>query len=317
MEPYEVIRFSGTEREVNDAWRAERRKGIGGSDVAAVMGLSPYRSPYQVWAEKVGAWEPPDISAVQAVEWGNRLEPVVKAKYAEEHPQVLARRLNGILRSRERPWAQASLDYECRDPDLGWGVLEIKTVGLRRAADWDEGVPLYYQTQVAHYLSVTGRSFADVAVLIGGQEYRDYRLMRDEDDVAAVEAAVDGFWLNHVLTNEPPDPWAGDGPALLASHPKGDSWLVVPDAECPALGRFRAAKAARDAADREYDAASCALKAEIGDAAGIETESGRVSWVRGTSRRFDRKRFDEAFPGVYEQFCEEAPRDMGLRWKDR
>lgn len=257
MEPYEVIRFKGTEEEVSAAWRAERRKGIGGSDVAAIMGLSRYRSPYEVWAEKVGAYDPPDMSGVQAVEWGNRLEPVVKAKYAEEHPDRRARRLNGMLRSRARPWAQASLDYEVRDPDLGWGVLEVKTVGLRRAQDWEGGVPVYYQTQVAHYLSVTGRPFADVAVLVGGQEYRDYRIARDEEDVAAVEAAVDSFWRDRVLAGDPPQAGAGDGPAVFAAHPSGDAYLVMADAECPELARWLEARKAADAAWRaEYLAPS-------------------------------------------------------------
>lgn len=317
MEPYEVIRFKGTDEEVSAAWRAERRKGIGGSDVAAIMGLSRYRSPYEVWAEKVGAYDPPDISGVQAVEWGNRLEPVVKKKYAEEHPDRLARRLNGLLRSIARPWAQASLDYEVRDPDLGWGVLEIKTVGLRRASDWEEGVPVYYLTQVAHYLGVTGRPFADVAVLVGGQEYRDYRIARDEEDVAAVEAAVDSFWRDRVLACDPPQAGAGDGPAVFAAHPSGDAYLVMADAECPELARWLAARKAADAAKSELDAAASALKLAIGDAEGIDADSGRVTWQRGTRRKFSRTRLEADYPGLYDTYCEESPCDMGLRWRER
>ena len=51
---FELVRFSGTPEQVSEAWRAERRKGVGGSDVAAIMGMSPYKSPYEVWAEKTG-----------------------------------------------------------------------------------------------------------------------------------------------------------------------------------------------------------------------------------------------------------------------
>lgn len=316
MEPFEVIRFKGTEDEVSAAWRAERRKGIGGSDVASLMGLSRYKSPYEVWAEKVGAMEAPDLSGSQAVEWGNRLEPVVKAKFSEEHPQLLVRRLNGILRSRERPWAQASLDYEVRDPDEGWGVLEIKTVGLRRASDWDDGVPVYYQTQVAHYLGVTGRPFADVAVLIGGQEFRDYRMRREDLDVDFVARAVDEFWQRYVAAGIPPEVGPGDGAALVAAHPSGDSFLVLDDSEVPEVRAYEVAAARRKAACEAYDLAASRLKARIGDAEGIETPTRRVVWQRSTSSKFDRKGFDAAFPGVYEKFCERVPRDGGIRVKE-
>lgn len=316
MEPFDVIRFKGTEDEVNAAWRAERRKGIGGSDVAALMGLSRYKSPYEVWAEKVGTVEAPDLSGSQAVEWGNRLEPVVKAKFSEEHPQLLVRRLNGIIRSRERPWAQASLDYEVRDPDEGWGVLEVKTVGLRRASDWDDGVPVYYQTQVAHYLGVTGRPFADVAVLIGGQEFRDYRMRREDLDVDFVARAVDEFWQRHVAAGIPPEVGPGDGAALAAAHPTGDSFLVLEDSEVPEVKAYEVAAKRKRAACEAYDLAASRLKARIGDAEGIETPTRRVVWQRGASSKFDRKGFDAAFPGVYEKFCERVPRDGGIRVKE-
>ena len=181
----------------DEAWREERRKGIGGSDVAAIMGLSAYRTPYQVWLDKVQGVHD-DISDKPAVVWGNILEHIIGEYYAQEHPDRTVRRVNGMMRSIARPWAQASLDYEVRDPELGWGILEIKTAGWRREDDWADGVPVYYQTQVAHYLSVSGRPFADVAVLIAGQDYREYRVMRDEEDIETVNRAVDEFWHGNV-----------------------------------------------------------------------------------------------------------------------
>ena len=133
--------------ESDEDWLAERRKGIGGSDVAAIMGLSAYSTPYQVWLEKTqGIHE--DISEKPAVMWGNILEPVVGEHYMDCHPDRHVRRVNAIARSIGRPWAQASLDYEVRDPELGWGVLEIKTAGWRREQDWEDG------TWVGGYLPI-------------------------------------------------------------------------------------------------------------------------------------------------------------------
>lgn len=313
---FELVRTPDGDR---DAWLAQRRLGVGGSDVAAIMGLSPWRGAYETWAEKRGLVEAPDLSAKESVQWGNILEPVVGRHYAELHPDREVRRVNAVCRSIARPWAQASLDYEVRDPELGWGVLEIKTAGLRSEGEWEGGVPLFYQTQVAHYLSVTGRPFADVAVLIGGQSYREHRIMRDEDDIAAVDAAVDAFWRMVETGEEPPLTGApGEARALLGRHPEASGGEIEELAELPReVGAYAAAKARLEAAERDFRARSDALKAAIGDRRGIESGGTRVTWVRGKARRFLSARFQKEHPELCGPYTEEAPRDMGIRITER
>ena len=119
------------------------------------------------------------------------------------------------------------------------------------------------------------------------------------------------------MAGDPPQAGAGDGPAVFAAHPSGDAYLVMADAECPELARWLAAKKAADAARSELDAAASALKLAIGDAEGIDADSGRVTWQRGTAQSFDRRRFDAEHPGLYESYCTQKPRDMGLRFKER
>ena len=175
---YTEMRFTGTKDEINDQWKEARKSGIGGSDVASIMGLNKYSSPLEVWLIKTGKQEAPDLSDKQAVEWGNILEDVVADKFKADHfSEYKVFRKNAMLVSKERPWAFANLDRYIIDRDGRRGVLEIKTAGLYRADDWDDGVPLYYLTQVTHYLDVTGFDFAMVAVLIGGQDYREYYLL--------------------------------------------------------------------------------------------------------------------------------------------
>lgn len=314
-EAFTVERLAGEGEGLRESWLALRRTGVGGSDVAALMGLSRYKGAYTLWAEKRGIAEP--APAGEAAEWGNRLEPVVAARYAEGHPDRTVRRVNGVCRSIERPWALASLDYEVRDPDAGWGVLEVKTVGLRRAADWAEGVPLYYQTQVQHYLDVTGRAFCDVAALVGGQEYREHRIWADAEDRAAIRQAVDAFW-RLVESGEEPDPCALDGAALTAAHPGGPEFEEVEDAlAVPEVRRWVSAKERADAAKADLDEAAAALKALVGDRRGIDSPTGRLTWRRGTRKRFDRRRFDAEHAGVYDSYCDEAASDMGLAWSPR
>lgn len=302
--------------ESDEAWREERRKGIGGSDVAAIMGLSSYSTPYQVYLDKAEGISD-DISGKPAVMWGNILEPVVGDHYASEHPDSRVRRVNAMARSIARPWAQASLDYEVCDPELGWGILEIKTAGYRRADDWADGVPVYYQTQVAHYLSVTGRPFADVAVLIGGQDYREYRLMRDEEDVLTVSKAVDAFWHDHVEARVPPDVGPLDGPSVFSAHPASERDLRVESSTPTLVNRYLLAKAELESAKAEVDRWGAKLKQLIGDYGGIECPDGRMTWRRSVTKRFDTKAFDRDNPGMRAGYMVESPRDGGLFWSPR
>ncbi|MBY4798322.1 YqaJ viral recombinase family protein [Collinsella sp. AGMB00827] len=312
-EYFDLIRFDGTEEEIHDSWLCLRRQGIGGSDVAAIMGLSPWSSPYRVWLDKTtGVSE--DISGKSAVMWGNILEPVVGEHYKQNHPERTIRRVNAIARSIERPWAQASLDYEVKDPELGWGVLEIKTAGLRSADKWESGVPLFYQTQVAHYLSVTGRPFADVAVLIGGQDYREYRIMRDEEDIKAVNAAVDNFWNKAVKGGEEPDPAAVDNSYIINAHPRATEDFLELGQTPDVLAEYLAACDACKVADENKKRLSSELKLKMGDHRGIVSPAGKIAWIRTSSTRFDSKRFDADHPGLRAMYSTEYMRDGGLRF---
>lgn len=303
----------------NESWLEARTLGVGGSDVAAIMGLSPYRSAYEVWAEKTGLAQAPDLSGRESVQWGNILEPVVGDHYRGLHPEREVRRVNALCRSLSRPWAQASLDYEVRDPEMGWGVLEIKTVGLRRASDWEAGVPIYYQTQIAHYMGVTGRPFADVAVLVGGQEYREYRVVRDEGDVEAVREAVDSFWHANVEGGVAPDPSgsAGDSRALLAAHPDPGEVEQALSCDVPELSEWLEAREAEERAKERLSAATARLKGRIGDARGIETERGCVKWLRGEAAKLDTARLKAEQPDLYKRYTKQSARDGGLRWSPR
>ncbi len=312
---FELLRSEDGNRE---SWLELRKQGVGGSDVAAIMGLSAFRSAYSVWAEKKGLYEPEDIGDRPAVHWGNVLEPIVGAEYAARHPERKVRRVNAVCRNLKRPWAQASLDYEVKDPSLGWGVLEIKTAGAMRARDWEEGVPVYYQTQVAHYLSVTGRPYADVAVLIGGSDYREYRIMRDAEDESAVIGAVDAFWADNVLGGEPPEITGArdDGAAVLGASGNGNGESPYVDTT-EAMTRFLAAKADKQRADDVFRLAANRLKKEIGENSSLECDEGKFTWRRYSAKTFDKKAFAADHPDLAEMYTQDAPRDGGIVFKPR
>ena len=314
--PYTEIRFTGTPEEINKQWVEARKNGIGGSDVASIMGLNKYSSPLNVWLVKTGRKESPDLSDNQAVEWGNRLEDVVADKFADEHPELQVRRRNATMVSIKRPWAFANIDRWVTDGKGNVGILEVKTVGMRRAADWDNGVPLYYLTQVMHYMSVTGYKYAWVAVLIGGQEFREYYIERDEQDIQAINDAVDTFWRDFVETDTAPalignDPEAS---ALLSQHSDpSQEFISMLDEDVSMLDELQEIKDQMDDLKHRKTLIENQIKDLIGDNKGIETETKRITWVRSTRSSFDKKAFDAAHPGITNDYMKTSVTNGGIR----
>lgn len=267
-------------------WLEVRRSGIGGSDVAAVMGLSPWCGPYEVWCRKTGLVEVPDIGGSPAVRWGHLLEGVVADEYARAHPDQRVVNPRGVMRSVERPWAQASLDRIARDPVRGWGVLEVKTAGMHSARMWDGGVPLHYLTQVQHYLDVTGYGWAVVAVLIGGQDYREYEVAPDRRDMGAIRSDVDLFWHCNVEAGvEPPTGVQSCEARLLAArHPAGDGTYT--EADDLVRSFVDARERVRDAKAREAEVAARVRDLVAAEGSeGVEGAGHRVTWSRTEKRQ--------------------------------
>lgn len=311
--------------EDNDGWLDQRKKGIGGSDVAAIMGLSPWRTPAEVWLEKTGRAAPQDLSDRPHVQRGVDLESFVGEQFKRRHSDLRVRRVNAICQSIERPWAQASLDYECAELSgsvcRDWGVLEIKT--SRNDSDWKDGIPAYYLTQVMHYLSVTGREFAWVAVQFDSDwlwEYREYRIERDDEDIAAIEDAVDTFWHDYVEKDVMPVlvGTAGEAKGLtdLYAHPSSES---VTDTDADTL---QLVSDYQDAADREKKAkadkqkVSTLLMAKVGDHKALYTDTAKILWVRTDAKRFDEKRFAADHPDLAAEYTTTYTRNGGLRVTD-
>ena len=285
----EGSKFTLIRCEDDAGWLDQRKKGIGGSDVAAIMGISPWKSPLEVWLEKTGRASAPDLSEKESVAMGVELESDVLNMYRRRHPGSRSQRVNAILTSKVRPWAQASLDGITRDPELGWGVLEIKTGS--KESEWADGVPLHYLTQVTHYLSVTGYAFADVAALIGdyGLHYHEYRVMRDEDDLQSVVESVDEFWADYVEKDAmPPHITAlpSEGKALYEIYKRSDGEMEPDDA---ARTEWLASMLA-DLLQHERDAKlkkaeyTNELKRLVGEHKGIITPDHVITWVRSEKR---------------------------------
>lgn len=182
----------------------ERSTGLGGTDAAVVLGLSPWKSRFSLWAEKIGLEEPPDFKGNERVEWGLILEPVIAREYARRTGHVI----KPGRRFRRHPTKKhmiCHVDRMIESGKLGSGVLEIKTAGAEKKGEWQDGPPLHYQVQLFHNMTVTGSNWGAIAVLVGGSKFFHYTFHRRDAIERDLIQLEEEFWVDHVLAREPPE----------------------------------------------------------------------------------------------------------------
>lgn len=183
------------------------RKGIGGSDASAILGLNPYKTNQELWMEKKGQMSPADISDKPYVKYGNDAEPLLRALFALDYPEYKVEYYdNNMIINKKYPWAHASLDGELMDPDGRRGILEIKTTNILQSMQWekwDNRIPDNYYIQVLHYLLVTEYDFVVLKAQL--KRVRDgevrlttkhYHIEREEvlSDIKMLKEEEEAFW---------------------------------------------------------------------------------------------------------------------------
>ena len=190
-------------------WLQWRRQGLGASDAAAVAGLSPYATPYSVWADKTGL-VPLGGPERPEMRWGRLLEPAIMEAF-EEATRLTVIHSQVRIESGELEWLRATLDGEVvnalegglRDPVKYIGVYESKTSNGRDGR-WTEGPPEYVRIQVQHQMAVTEHERAFVAVLLHGSDFAWWEIARDQGAIDVLLQIEEDFWRKHVLTKTPP-----------------------------------------------------------------------------------------------------------------
>lgn len=180
--------------------------GIGASEIAAIAGLNPYASPWDIWLRKTG--QKPDVEATQAIEWGHRLEPAIRQAYADKTSAIIHVPETSIYHN-DREWARATpdgivLSGEPSNPISLWThLVQCKNVGHWVEKSWSDAPPAYVQLQEQWEMDITGLARADVAVLIGGNDFRIYTVHRDDKMIGDLVAIADDFWRK-VESRTPP-----------------------------------------------------------------------------------------------------------------
>jgi len=255
------------------AWLEQRRKCITGTDIAAIVGLSRYSSPMSVFMDKVGLSEP--FADNEPMRWGRTLEPVIAERYATD---------NGV-ELRKGEFISCGIFGGTPDYLAPERLVEIKTAGYFAGRHWGEPgtdqVPEAYLCQVQWYLNLVDQEMADIAVLIGGQDYRTYTVVRNKTLIELLTASAETFWENHVVLQVPPAIDATDGSEayLKAFFPRSrGNMLDATENTIALIHNLRRVKETAAKIDAEKRFLENQIKELIGDNDGIVGSDFKATW---------------------------------------
>ncbi len=289
-----------------EEWKAARMKGIGGSDAAAAIGVSRWKSPLQLYLEKSGEIEQPKTG--EAAYWGNVLEAVVADEFTKRTGKKV-QRVNRILIHPEYQYMIANIDRRVVGENA---ILECKTTGAWSAKDWEgDEIPTEYIIQVMHYLAVTGAEKAYFAVLIGGNRFEWKEIERDEELIEMMIAKESEFW-RCVETQTPPPiseskaELHGDIMNRLYPNANAGQSVELPPQYSDIIEQLTDVKARIKELEVSQDYLENQIKDAMKDAERASVGRFTIKWANVTTKRFDTKLFEKTNPDLYSQYVKES-----------
>jgi putative phage-type endonuclease len=252
-------------------WLELRRQGLGASDMAAVMGVSPYKTPYQLWAEKTGATPPQKVGA--AANRGVILEDAV-AQYYEQERGVKLRKSNGVVRLKLQPRLMASLDRTIVGEPKG--IVEVKTSASPRWSMWPVPPEVVIQTHVQ--MGIVGADWCDVVALLGGLVFKIERVHFDPVLWDEIQRAALLF-LDAVDSKTPPQLEALDAQAFAIATPQGSQEFVEATADLERVyAQLRETNTELHFLEQKKGSLEIIIKEAIGEKAGLAGNGWTVYW---------------------------------------
>lgn len=295
------VALANTKKISHQEWLQMRKHGIGGSDAAAVCGLSRWRGPLDVYLDKTS--NEIEERETPAIYWGNVMEPVLRAEFAKRSGLVVEE-VPFLFNCREYPFMIANVDGIAREKDGSVSLLEIKTANGFAVKDWDNGLPQEYYLQVQHYMSVLDLAKSYVVVLIGGNDFRVEEVPRDDETIQTIINLEADFWRNHVLTLTPPAPGATSADALAGLHPASNGTSVILGSEADdIIADLESVKQLEEQIKAAKAEGENNLKAMLGDAECGKTPKGySIRWKSSSTSRLDSTKLKADHPDIVEAY---------------
>jgi putative phage-type endonuclease len=270
--------------QTEEEWARARMTGLGGSDIAAVLGLSPFRdhNRMSVYLSKVGLAD--EVPESDAMYWGREQETLIAKRFAQDTGECLIHPQNCLYRSAKVPWMIGTPDRLLYGKKEG---LEIKTASYAFRSLWGEPgsdeIPEYYLTQCVWYMALTGYERWHVAVLIGGNDYRTYVVEKDPELESILIEQARAFWEYCVLAENPPklDGSESTKTYLRKRYPKDDGEMKLATVEINAMAEELAALNI-EIAEREQRVAEikALMQDYIGQASGVKGMGWKATWKK-------------------------------------
>ena len=286
-------------------WLQVRRSGIGGSDAAAALGLSPWKSALELWQEKVSGQRQP-TQENEAMIWGRLMEPIITKEFVRRTGKNVTP-MRSMLQAVNWPWMRADLDGIIEDPQRGTGIFESKTASAFKQDEWaEERCPDAYMLQLSHYMAITGLSYAVICVLIGGNKLHWITVDRDDELIASLVQLEQRFW-QYVLTRTPPpiDGSVACTELLSRKYPLSSNAapMILPVDADSWIRDYIRAKAEEEAATERKRLAENRIKEVMKDhEKGTSPSGGQAIWKTVQSTRIDSARLKKEEPALFEKF---------------
>lgn len=287
--------------------RMDRTKYIGGTDAAAICGLSQWKTPIQVWALKTGKIQEEDISDKLPVKLGIKLEQTVCELFMEETGKKL-HRVNETLFHPKHKFIGANIDRRVVGENA---IFEAKTCSAYKDKEWANGeIPADYILQCHHYLMVTGAERCFLAVLIGNHDFQIRIIERDEKVMASLLEREVLFWKDYVEADIMP--WVvthRDGDTISQLYPVADDAkeITLGDDANKLVENLKAFEADQKNLDNMIEQHKNELKLLLGDAIQGSTGINRVRWINSKQSRLDGKSLLEKYPDIHKEFYSSSP----------
>lgn len=292
-------KFLSTIDITREEWLRARKKGITGTDAAAIVGVSPFKSAVDVFIDK--KTPEPEIVDNERLRLGRDLENYVASRF-EEETSLKLKKTDAIYQSDENKFQLADFDRFVEGENA---IVELKTVSPYAADEWLDKVPIYYQFQCQHYLAVSDANCCYIAALILGQDFIIRKINREPQVIQALTDFEKDFWENNILNGVIPEPNGSDACAQAISglYPHQN------DENSVDLNSYSDLLAERQELDEQIKKLTCQknqidqkIKLELKNSPYGFSENFKVSWKETKQTKFDVSEFKNTHPELYNNF---------------
>lgn len=287
-----------------EEWLEARKLGITGTDVGGILRISKYSTPMKVYLDKIGELEP--VQDNEKMYWGRVMEPIV-AKEFQIRNKVKIQKVNAILKHPFEHWALGNIDRLVTNEKGEKGILEIKTVDRYLESLWTgEEVPPQYMVQLQWYMYVTGVKYGYFSALIGGNNYIQKYVARDDELIEMLVSSAREFWIDNVMNKKPPfiDGSNASTKLLMSLYPesKETSQVILPDEVNDWINKIGELKLQSNEISEQISEYENKIKEILKNSETGIIGDRKVSWKSQIRKTIDSKRLKEEQPQIYEKY---------------